>query len=558
MTRVLALVLAVGGVLAGVLLAQEAADSKGQPGMFVDAVEVNVVNIDVFVTDKKGNPVTDLTKEDFRVFENGDEVNISNFQRIDDWIETKGSDPRNIIPGTVPGADPLVAEAPTTDRLYMVVFIDNLNIAPFNRNRVFVRLRRFLSDHLRGGDRIMLATFNRSLKIRTPFTSDPMVINSALFAMEDESGLAVHRNAERTRTLKAIEDSESFTEAVFWARSVAESDYNDTQMTISGLRDLVDMVAGLQGRKAVVHVSDGIPLVAGDDLFYAINEKFQNSSAFSLARDFDSSRDIQSLVALSNSSRVTFYTIDAGGLRVGGSSSVEQANAGVSAFVDSQYIQNLQASIIRIARDTGGKAIINTNDVGPDLESVARDLRTYYSLGYNANHFGDGRYHRIEVKVKRKGVRVRHRTGYRDLNQFQRMEQGTLAALRFGEEENPLGLQLRFGKSIERAEGTFVVPVVIGIPLGEITLVLQGDRYLSSFRLYVAAMDVDGGTSTVQEVRVPIEVPELEYDLAVTKGWAYEMPLLMRPGEHRVAIGARDDFAGTTSYVSRQVRVGVN
>ena len=83
----------------------------------------------------------------------------------------------------------------------------------------------------------------------------------------------------------------------------------------------------------------------GEDLFFAINEKFDESAAFSMSRDFDSSRDIQNLVALSNSSRVTFYTIDAAGLRVGGSSSVEQEYSGVSAFVDSQHVHTSEPGV---------------------------------------------------------------------------------------------------------------------------------------------------------------------------------------------------------------------
>ena len=62
-----------------------------------------------------------------------------------------------------------------------------------------------------------------------------------------------------------------------------------------------------------------------------------------------------------------------------------------------------------MAVETGGQAILGTNAVLPALDRVAEDLSTYYSLGYQPAHNGDGRYHKLVVKVLRKGVRVRNR-----------------------------------------------------------------------------------------------------------------------------------------------------
>ena len=99
-----------------------------------------------------------------------------------------------------------------------------------------------------------------------------------------------------------------------------------------------------------------------------------------------------------------------------------------------------------MAEKTGGMAVINSNSVMSQLEKIAGDFKTYYSLGYSPTHDGDGRYHKIEVKVKRKGLEVRHREGYRDKNTEARMADGTLAALRFPYEKNPLGVRAWTGR----------------------------------------------------------------------------------------------------------------
>ena len=82
-----------------------------------------------------------------------------------------------------------------------------------------------------------------------------------------------------------------------------------------------------------------------------------------------------------------------------------------------------------MADATGGLAITNTNAVERPLQRVARDFENYYSLGFPAEHGRTGRYYKLEVKVKRPGVRVRHRAGYRDQTRERLIEDGSLAGI---------------------------------------------------------------------------------------------------------------------------------
>ena len=80
-----------------------------------------------------------------------------------------------------------------------------------------------------------------------------------------------------------------------------------------------------------------------------------------------------------------------------------------------------------MAHDTGGLATFGTKNNAGALERLGTDIRSYYSLGYTPGHLGDGRAHSIKVRVKRKGVNVRHRTSYRDMTLETRLRESVLA-----------------------------------------------------------------------------------------------------------------------------------
>lgn len=548
------------------------APTKESDQMFVDVVNVSVVNVDAYVTDKKGNPVTGLTRDDFELFENKRPVQITNFYSVQGGKATAPSAPAPApaapaAPGAAVAVRPPpeeldVARLPEDQRLRLVIYIDNFNLRPFNRNRVMRELRAFIGKNLRRDDLIMLATYDREVHIKHTFTSDPAQIASIMLDLEKISAQGVHADSERRDALNRINDSQSAAEAENVARTYAESTYNDLSFSIDGLKKVVDSLAGTPGRKAVVYVSDGLQMIAGQDVFYAVQNKYgEQSTSMVTTLEYDTSRRFDELAAQANANRITFYTIDAAGLRSYDSVSAENQGPGPTApgtaqLVDSVRIANLQSPLQLLAEKTGGKAILNTNVVMPQLERIANDFNSYYSLGYTPTHYGDGRYYKITVKVKRKDVQVRHREGYRDKSTDSRMSDGTLAALSFPFEDNPLGVSLEFGQARPRDDGFYLVPVMVRIPLGKLVLVPREQSDDAKVRLFIAAMDSNGSTSDVQQTPVPISIPKAEVMAAAQKSFVYSVTLLMRAGDQRVSVGVRDDVAALASFVTRGIHVG--
>jgi len=538
------------------------------PEVFFERLEVHVVNVDVYVTDRDGNPVTGLTKDDFELYEDGRRVPITNFYAV------AGGRPQTQAPGalgeaapgeTAPGppAAPLdAARVPEDQRLHLVVFVDNLHIAPFGRNRVMRELQAVLGGMLGPDDRAMLVAFDRTLEVRQEFTSDPRLIARGLDGLEKLTGFAVQRARERTDVLGALERAPDAISAQGDVDFYAKSAHDDLRRTVAALKQLVGSLGGVPGRKALLYVSDGIPMTPGEDLFYLLERRFANNlttSSIQAAR-YRMQREFRELTAQASSSRVTFYTLDARGLQSHSSLSAEHGGSPDASYLEADILNdsNLAAPLQLMAEETGGLAAFNTNNVRGALERMARDFDTYYSLGYTPAHHGDGRYYPIEVRVPgRRGLVVRHRDGYRDKTLETRVTDATLGALLYGGTENRLGVRVDVGAG-ERGRGRrhYLVPIEVRIPLGSVTFLPRPGVHEARLRVAIAAGDGEGEMSIPQQVEVPIVVPEAELETARTQSFVYEAKLMMLPGVHQLAVGVRDDVSGDASYLRRSVAVG--
>lgn len=544
-----------------------AQETDSRPGggtgddLFFDSIDVNVVNVDVFVTDKRGNRISDLTSADFELFEDGKPVEITNFYAVEDNIPRlrTGSDtPATLQPRPATGPPLPLIEVPEDQRLHLVIYFDNLFLHPFNRNKIIDYSYRFLSENLRAEDQVMLVTFERSLHVRHPFTTDKRAILKEMEELRTLSGFAPQQLSERRNVIRLIDQSRDANEASSHVDFYAKSIYNDTMMTINSLKEIVGSLAGLPGRKALLYVSDGVPMTAGEDLFYLIDEKYQDNVTSHLASiQYRTRRQFQELTARANANRVSFYTVEAAGLTSHSSLSAEYGHRDVS-IIEADVMRDAtrEAPLMLMADATGGLAVLNTNNFAGAFERIGGDFKNYYSLGYAPRHATSGRYYKIDVKVKRPGTKVRHRSGYRDKTPASRVNEGTLAALIYGVEENSLGVQILFGTEA-RSSGNYLVPVEVRIPFEQLTLIQQEGHHRGAVQLALGVIDEEGRISPLHQASIPILIPSAEIERARTQDFIYDIELLMRPGIQRVAVGVRDDLAGDYAFIRRTVRIGV-
>ena len=556
----LALVLAL--LPAPALLAQQGeSEAPALDAPFLDVVDVSVVNVDVYVTDKKGNRITGLKREDFELTVQKKPVAITNFYAVEGGVaHTEAGVPlapaQDLDPRLL--ADDRRRRVPEDQRLHLVIYVDNLNLRPFTRNRALRYVRGFLNNRLRPGDEVMLVTYERSLHVRHHFTSDPEIIGSALYEVEEMSGMGVHADSDRRDILRDIYEADSVNVVRGRATQYAESLYSDMRFTVDALTEIVDTLAGLPGRKAILYVSDGLPMRAGEDVFHALSDRFQASGDNFLMDGlrYDLSRDFQKLTSRANAHRVTFYTLEAAGLRTYSFMDASNSTIGGGSRIDQIHFSNIQSSLRLMAHETGGMVLVNTNNFQPLLDRVAEDFDTYYSLGFSPGSAESGRYHRIGVKVKgRKGLVVRTRDGYRDKPVSTRMSEGTLAALHYGYQSNPLGIEIEVGDEREHSSGQVLVTVKVRIPIGRISFLPQAEMQRGRLRLFVGARDQDGGLSPIQDVPLPIEIPQADFEHAREQFYEYSMNLLMRRGRQVVAVGVRDEIGAVNGFATRGLSV---
>jgi hypothetical protein len=292
----------------------------------------------------------------------------------------------------------------------------------------------------------------------------------------------------------------------------------------------------------------------GPRAYQAASQAPADSQSYSVAKQ------LAALVAHANAHQVTLYTLQASGL-----SGTDASEAGFGPnerlfqfpSIGSALRADLQESLQTLAEGTGGKAILNANDLRADLAGLREDFSTFYSLGYTPAHNGDGREHKIEVRAKRSGIRLRYRESYRDKPAMEKAVDRTLAALLYGIEDNPLQIAVEMGEQTPGPSGSVSVPVRLRIPLHKLAILNRDQTYEGALRVLVATRSDDGRSAPVRQVAVPIRIPRKEVLNALGQSYLYTLTLQLAPGHNQVALGVRDEIAATTSYLSRSVTVGV-
>ena len=559
----LALTLGLALTVAAVAISQQEDDLT-----FFDTLDVEVVNVEVVVTGPGGEPVRGLTADDFEMTEDGRPVEITNFYTVEDEAEPTAPEGPSVTEVTAP--------TPAAQKLQLAVFVDGTTLEPINRRQVFEAVRGFFDMGGARPSNLILATYDGSLEVSSLGAVGPEELDEHLTLLEQAATRGAMGEMARRGILSQLDRAsldpeivQSEAESLLGAiQAHAGQQYGEARLSAQALESFVEALAGMPGRKALLYVSGGLARNPGEALYYAWENKF-SSFARELgvnvtqeSRRFDITPELNRLIRHANANRVTFYSVGAGrGGRGGGAVSAEEGSFDMAAIGTSGGGRNWSAGIASIdaanlggtlqemAAATGGLSMTNSRNFAKLLANMNRDLNSYYSLGYTPSRERDGENHRIKVRVKGRNYDVRHREHYRERTREEIMNGRTRSAVLLGGGENPLEVAIEFGQMSEQKEG-LLVPVMVKVPLGKLVLLPQDEVHVGRIGIFICARDSKGRTSPVQSIDVPIRIPNDQLLTALGQVAGYRMTLLMRPEEHSVAVGVRDELGRVESTVT--------
>ncbi len=462
------------------MLAPASARQNQKPGQKKDdqsndvvRIGVTLVQVNVTVTDGKGNPVTDLRAEDFELEQNGRPVQISNFSYVTVKAANQLAEAATRRPAekvnvkgdkkvALPPPPPVKLKAEQVRRTIALV-VDDLTLSFESTHMVREALRKFVNEQMQEGDMAAIIRTGAGMGALQQFTNDRQQLYAAIdrvrwkpgysginaFApvvIDPTGGIARDfdpsnvntlaqdksrdiQNAERQQEIKAQEnvfdrDRDLTGDSNRGGRDTSGMDMLRQQVfavgTLGALGFLVRGLQQLPGRKSVVLFSDSLRIYNREEGITRVQTALDN------------------LIDQANRASVVIYTIDSRGLQTLTMTAADDLSGDMDpkgSFESSDYSKftaktqtaltdrrreffEAQEGLSYLAHKTGGLFIKNTNDLGRGVARALREQEGYYLIGFvpdeeTFKNKGDSRaFHDISIKVKRPGLRVRTRTGF--------------------------------------------------------------------------------------------------------------------------------------------------
>ena len=372
-----------------------------------------VITVDAIVRDKSGAIVRGLKADDFEVREDGKPQQILNFSfeeirdkaparvetaellaGVEAKLQEQTRSPSATAAAPAPAAAaPLTSESMAGRRLIALLF-DVSSMQPEDVQRSVDSAQKYVSEKMSTADLVAVVTISSTLTVLTDFTADRGKVASALTKLGYAEGTATPPPDAST----AATDEAAAAATDDATVETSDLDLFNNDIRLRALKTLAETLAPIEQKKSIIYFSAGM----------------QRSGQ-------DNQVELRAAINAAVRANVAFYSIDTRGLQavVPGGDARQASGRGNALFsgrgVAQQYdtLASSQDTLTSLAADTGGRAFTDTNDFGEAFDRVQSDMSAYYLLAYSSsNPDRDGRYRRIQVRVKRDGYKVESRSGY--------------------------------------------------------------------------------------------------------------------------------------------------
>jgi VWFA-related protein len=387
---------------------------------------IKEILVDVDVRDRSGQPLKGLTQADFEILEDGKVQKVITFAYEEISVKAAAIEATSMLSNVAtdkPGAKPATptAAAPATStapvpaaidaavaevtseelaghRIWVLLF-DTSSMQPEDVQKAADAALKWAKEKMTPADLVAVASIGSAFQVLSDFTTNKEKIVAVLQAFAGAEGTATAAVDASTMAADEATNAAAATDVTAVDASAQELDSFNNDVRLRGLKTMCDGLLHWKQKKAVLYFSSGMQ---------------RNGS--------DNQIEMRAAVNACVRANVILNPVDSRGLQavVPGGSGRQGSRGGVGAFsgrnVASQFSQlaSQQETLRTLAADTGGTAFTDTNNFGEAFDKVQREISSYYILGYaSSNTLEDGRYRRIEVRLKPKiEARVRARQGY--------------------------------------------------------------------------------------------------------------------------------------------------
>lgn len=504
-------------------------------------ITTNLVQVDAVVT-KDGKPVTNLTADDFEIYEDGKKQAITSFAYISNVPNTATRRDKN-----QPDGPPVAPVTPNEPHRTVAFVVDDLGMSAESVGQVRHQLKKFIAEQLHPNDLVAIIRTGGELGALQQFTNDKRLLSRAVERLRwnpcSRLGLSVFQPVG----LPAIFNNHE--------GACGGQAYGSTGRA---LRFILDGMAELPGRKSMIVMSDDLPRETQDPTLTgdSVSDMIGSGPAFGNTKDWTGM--LQRIAEKAIRSSVVIYSVDTAGLQYTGPTAADSLGGSIRGNnrTISHSITDLMASRSRllttrreggelIARQTGGFQIRNSNSYR--LDEVLEDQNGYYLLGYRpTDETFNRRFHRIKAKVKRSGMTLRTRFGFfgvseEEASQGKRSVRDTTnlaLASPFAAQDINVDISSFFAN--DKTIGSVVRSFVYLEPK-DMTFTLVNGRQQASLDLHGVIFG-DNGTIVEQRTHgATLSLTTSDYEVALRYGLqlTFDMPV-KRPGAYQVRIAARD------------------
>jgi VWFA-related protein len=564
-------------------------------GGFSETINVDLVNVEVWVSDQEGNPIASLDRDAFTLLHDGTAMPISHFSAI-----------RESVPSDTLSGDTQPSPSPDSQAHLAVVF-DLLHLTADSQKRLARELEEFLADGPIPAEHVLILRLEAGLSIEAPFGSTADDLSAALKRLEKRQTSATDLSAELKQVVRALQDtwtdlnSQANTSSIRSrvnlvigptasqgasatsggtggavgsggvSTGVACEDFVDrvepivvgwgkkeiakTRASLNRLADTASFLSGLDGPKTLLYLSDGLGMAPGasaTSFVRGLCPNYKTDLEVDTLPD-ELKRSFLQLTRDLNANRITLHTIQGPGAEeaLGGTTSQASSDRrGVRGFQKSLRTNGRQGLAL-LADETGGRAVASSTDLDRELRRIGYEMSSYYSLAYSPPP-SESRDHQIEVRVVDDSLQARYRRSYSDKTPDQWLTERLESALYLGLVANPLAIRLAAGQITPTIENRYTLPLHIRVPVERLTFSTPDGQPMSQLKIKVMGLNTSSRSLVMTDRSMSLPRPDGKSGKILDLGVDIEL----EGGVQVVAIAVRDEASGEASFVSTTMRIG--